>query len=296
MRLLRNKATSEAPAIRPWLSILAFSIPIALISPIHAHAAGAVVQGEPVSPTEASRLEPVCRLIIVDQPMVHLEQKQEQYAQLFDRPEFHLAKNATWVHHRCWAMISKQRHFAAYAPNSKLKYSPMWYTRLFHDDMNYIFKVAPSDWEYMPQMLYEDGAMFLIERNYGKASSSAIRAIGLNPKYSRAYELLADTYSQMGNKKKALETTTAGLKHDPRSKRLIRRHVELGGRPPVVEDLPAEIPAKELQEPLVETKPVVTPQPTIENKAIDTPKNSHSETSPTTQQGNKTNPYCRFCP
>lgn len=265
-----------------------------------ANAREVIVQGEPVSPTEAARLDPVCKLIIVEQPMIHLEQRRKEFAQLFDRPEYHMAKNADWVHHRCWAMISKQRSFAAYSPKSRLKYSPKWYAKLFHDDMNYIFKVAPSNWKYMPQMLYEDGDMYLIQRDYGNASKNAIRAIGLDPKYSRSYELLADTYSQMGNKRKALETTTEGLKHDPTSKRLIRRHVELGGTPPVVAAQPAAEASAAIEPPLAPIEPAPVTEPVETPSVVNAPATDAQEVQaappPAAPPQSKTNPYCRFCP
>lgn len=281
------------------------AIPVAILTIVFAinpaDAREVIVQGEPVPPTEAARLDPVCKLIIVEQPMVHLEQRRKEFAQLFDKPEYRMAKNADWFHHRCWAMISKQRSFAAYSPKSRLKYSPKWYAKLFHDDMNYIFKVAPSNWKYMPQMLYEDGDMYLIERDYGNASKNAIRAIGLDPQYSRSYELLADTYSQMGNKKKALEATTEGLKHDPTSKRLIRRHVELGGTPPVVAAQPAAEESTAIESPLAPieptpiAEPVKTPAAVVEAPATG-PQEVQAAPPTVAPPQSKTNPYCRFCP
>jgi hypothetical protein len=113
---------------------------------------------------------------------------------------------------------------------------------------------------------------------------------------------LADHFHEVGNKQKALEMATEGLKLNPNSKGLKRRYTEFGGKLPYPEAVDKTMPTEASKE---EIKSVDTPEslPPLEgatSQAAD-PTKLTAPTEPTSQVdpskiGSPKNPYCRFCP
>jgi tetratricopeptide (TPR) repeat protein len=112
------------------------------------------------------------------------------------------------------------------------------------------------------------------------------------------YQALADHFHETGNKKKALEMATEGLKRNPNSRVLKRRYTEFGGKLPYPEALAETIPGVETN---VTVKPVDKSESTtaIGETASDIPAPTTIEPSPQAESakiGSPKNPYCRFCP
>lgn len=109
-----------------------------------------------------------------------------------------------------------------------------------------------------------------------------------------AYQALADHYQETGDKQKALEMVTEGLKRAPNSKGLKRRYSELGGKLPYPE--PIQDTPIETAQPLPE---VVESPPKVEATGVEgiTPNAPGSATEVAAPKiGSPKNPYCRFCP
>jgi len=185
---------------------------VAIFLSISVHASGAaVVRGEPVTPAEAASLVPVCKLILIEKPNAHIDHiAQKQNAALFDRPEYRMAKNAIHLHHWCRAAVLRDRYFNADSPLKKRGYKAD-----FHDEMDYVIRNMGPDWPYMPLMHVENGEMYLLEKKYGEAATEALSAIYQTPTFARGHVLLVNAYSAMGQKNKALEAATEGVKYKP---------------------------------------------------------------------------------
>ncbi|HNA81056.1 MAG TPA: tetratricopeptide repeat protein [Thiobacillaceae bacterium] len=288
-----------------------------------------VVNNQKISSAEYAAMDPVCRLILVDKPFAHGFNQQKENVELLSRPEYLMAKDAGYIHHRCWAIIAKHRYFAE---RDKAKRDEN--RASFYGDMNYVLQNAPKDWRFLPQIHTEIGQFALYEQDYRKAILSANNAINQDRTYADAYVLLADTYQAMNDKEKAKKTIQDGLAADPTSRALARRAAKYGikvpepppapAKPaptqpaPVKAQGPAEQGAPEkppVQDAAVVPTPPSTPAPVPATPAPAPPPTPQAppqtapetpasgatafppvEASPAPDAEKKPNPYCRFCP
>jgi tetratricopeptide (TPR) repeat protein len=136
----------------------------------------------------------------------------------------------------------------------------------------------------------------------GEAAGEYIKALRYFPNASAIYQALADLFQDMGDKRKALEMITEGLKQSPDSKGLKRRYTELGGKLPYPEAVAKTMPTEMAG---VQFKPEVSPETApspgeTTSQATDGTKLT-APTGPTPQIeppkiGSPKDPYCRFCP
>jgi len=132
-------------------------------------------------------------------------------------------------------------------------------------------------------------AMSMLQKP-GEAVGNLRQAIEMNPRLPRAYMTLADLYDQQKNRGKALETVTAGLRHNPDAKSLQRRYTELGGK------LPYPVPIEPAAAAPAKADEVAAPaaaEPAVAAPVAATPA---AEPAAAPKIGSPTNPYCRFCP
>jgi tetratricopeptide (TPR) repeat protein len=136
---------------------------------------------------------------------------------------------------------------------------------------------------------------------HGEAMAEFTKALRYNLDSPNIYQMLADYHQETGNKPKALEMATEGLRRNPGSKGLMRRYMELGGKSPYPEAVAKTMPTEATRN---EVKPEATSEavpPSVEttsqvaNGAI-----LAAPTGPTPQIeppkiGSPNNPYCRFC-
>lgn len=142
-------------------------------------------------------------------------------------------------------------------------------------------------------------ALKLMGRN-AQAAAEYDKALRYKIDSPDVYIAVADYYKESGNKTKALEMVTQGLKTNPNSKGLKRRYTEFGGKLPYPEAVDKPPPAEQSkvadkreeklgveQSPReaaseITDKPMTQPGsiPQVEPSKIGSPKN----------------PYCRFCP
>lgn len=263
---------------------------------------GRIIDGIMITPQEEKQLEPVCKLILFEQPDVHLNQTRSDAVALFSRPEYDMAKDADFLHHRCWALVSRSRYLRAKTNRERARF-----LSAFVDDMKYVINAAirqkgPDGWKYLPLVRVELAELYLYEKQYAKVITECGAAINQDRSYVKAYTLLADTYAEMGSKAKSLDIVSEGLRWAPTSNPLQRRYKELGGKLPYpstsIEDaLPEPTPARQIGE---KTSPTDTtgnsqvPEPSI--PSANPQVTVQPVPSETGKIGNEKNKYCRFCP
>jgi len=140
----------------------------------------------------------------------------------------------------------------------------------------------------------------------GEAAVEYIKALRYTPSSSAIYLALADFYQETGDKPKALEMVTEGLRRNPDSKGLKRRYTELGGKLPYPETVTKAMPAEVAgaTPPSGETASQAADAPPgqikfkMEGKAEPVPASAQTtpaEPVAAPKIGSPTNPYCRFC-
>lgn len=281
----------------------------------HGQQASIDVRGEPLTSAEITVMPPVCKLIVVERPMIHLgagDGPLAEYAYLFEEPRYQLAKGNPHIHHYCWALVSKQRYFSA-SGKTKREY---WYAQ-YKGDIEYVLRRTNKNWPHFDVLYLELASMHMIRGEYLSGIQKADGALKYNPWNEKAYIFKSDAYKHMGKKDLAIKFAQEGFSKNPESSPLRRRLKSLGITPP-------ESPIK--SENIVESNPEIenqTPIQPIRNQNAPTPKEPDSDmgressnsSSPESGQApdetgdapnNRTqkmnndsppnNPYCRFCP
>lgn len=277
----------------PWAPRhLLFSILAITCAQVHA----LEIRGEPASEADIATLPPVCKLILIEQPGVHHVVGQREHPELFERPEYRMAKGNPHLHHYCWSLIHKQRYFRAQGATQK-----NYRFTQFMGDIGYVLTNADKDWPYFHVMLLEEADLLIVRRDFPQAILKIQEALSHEPKYEKAYVLLYDAYLGMGDKKKAIKAAQDGLIDNPRSKPLRRRLKEQGILPPP----PPPEPAAETT--LDTAADTTTPSQSLPDVAKKQGNNSNQTQESTEIDGalkpvetpvigTPDNPYCRFCP
>jgi tetratricopeptide (TPR) repeat protein len=165
-----------------------------------------------------------------------------------------------------------------------------------HNNLMYMVKAASPTYSLMPDVYLNLGKVSRLRKNIGEAVTNYSKAIELNPRQPSAYRELTDIYAAIGQRTKALEVVTDGLRHNPGTKSLQRYYHELGGKLPYPEPVATTV-TMERKDP---------PAPADVNATQTLPSESQLATPETSPQsagedyrkpiGSPTNPYCRFCP
>lgn len=191
-------------------------------------------------------------------------------------------------------------------------------------DFNYSVHHLKPDFKLMPEIYTYRGEVLRLLGRHGEAATDLTKAIGLDAKYVKAYNALADLYEEnLKRKDKALETVTEGLRQAPGSKALKRRYFELGGKEPLpapyeAQPAQAEKPAEKAadkaadkaaekvaekpgEKPVAEKpaeQPAEKPAPGAQAEAAPGPVTSTPvmPEPPPAPPGMPGNPWCRFCP
>lgn len=253
-------------------------------------------------------MDPVCRLILIEKPGIHLR-KNMSGREILSSPQYEMAKDAPFLHHRCWALIAKQRYFSTTDKGKKAQH-----LGAFNGDMNYVINNAPKGWKYLPQIYTEVGQMNLLLRFYSAAILSANKAINSSRSHIDAYVLLSDAYRGLGgSENQAKKYILEGLAIEPGNKQLMNRATRLKL------SIPAHLttPAQSNKEDILPSAPTPTEDNsakqvtveksnansvTAESAALPTslqpqnenPKEPNKDVNSNPPQ--RRNPYCRFCP
>ncbi|MHB9101379.1 MAG: tetratricopeptide repeat protein [Sulfuricella sp.] len=184
-------------------------------------------------------------------------------------------------------------------------------------EMRYYLEVSINNFDYVLGHTKEDDVMrgeahagkaraLKLLGKKGEAAAEYIKALRYTPNSSAIYLVLADFYQETGDKPKALEMVTEGLRRNPDSKGLKRRYTELGGKLPysetVTKAMPAEVagaapPSGETTSQAADASPEPIKFKT-EGKAEPVPASAQTtpaEPVAAPKIGSPNNPYCRFC-
>lgn len=162
-------------------------------------------------------------------------------------------------------------------------------------------KGDPIDQQYPTAQMYR-GMARVLQRDRTNALLDLSDAVLRNPGMLAAYIHLSELHSNMGNKQKALEYVTEGLKHQPSSKQLQRRYLKLGGKEPF--PIPYQKGPEKSQQQTNQQSTKRTSEniegvnqrtQSIEYEPITLPPSRASDVD-NRPIGSTTNPWCRFCP
>lgn len=201
-------------------------------------------------------------------------------------------------HHYCRIPVLRGRYYRERKPHIK-----SFLLSEIVSEANYVITHSQPDAPLLANTYLEKARALLDSGQEAKAIVEYLNAIQTDPKFTSPYLDMARIHVRLNNKSKALALIAEALKHNPDSKALRKRYVELGGQMPY----PTPYPAKEaqIQQPPEQEKPkdvVPTERPTA-TPAIAS-KGRHDSDKPVQQDKtpkgsiNKPsdNPFCRFCP
>ena len=159
-------------------------------------------------------------------------------------------------------------------------------------EFNYMTGHAKEGFVLMPEIYLNRGKVYSMMGQDFHALTDMTKAIELNPQLIKGYLLIADQYEKVKEKQKALEIISVGLQHNPDSKGLQDRYLELGGKPPFPDPIIKQQATPEKKEP-----PVIEEKPSMDNAGTSSPPPAKAPESPADQPkiGSPSNPYCRFC-
>lgn len=155
--------------------------------------------------------------------------------------------------------------------------------------------IQPSSIE--AEIFFQRGLAYSLARKDSEAIIDLQRALTLNPQSVRTYITLADLFSNMKARNKALDVVTEGLRQIPDSKALKRRYDELGGVQPYPEATVAAPTPLQTEPHEKPTIPVTIHEPPEVSTAVKDagPRAAGQQGATTTPSGNSKNPWCRFC-
>ncbi len=134
------------------------------------------------------------------------------------------------VHHLCDGIGSLDRYYKVRSEAEK--------RGVLNEAMgglNYMIQHASPDFKLMPDVYLYRSQVFHLMNKSGEAIADLRKAIGLDPKYARAYTQAADYLERIGQRNEALKLVSEGLRHLPVNTSLQRVYANLGGKPPYPE-------------------------------------------------------------
>lgn len=199
--------------------------------------------------------------------------------------------------HYCEGLIHLNRAYSSIGDKRKMGYN----LSVAIDNFNYeLSRPAKANVKRGEVHVNKARALKLMGRN-GEAAAEFNKALSYKLYTPDAYQALADHFREAGNKQKALEMVSEGLKHNPNSRGLKRRYTELGGKLPYPQELIETPPPEESN---ATGKPKDEPESIASEGGIavetaDPKKPITNEPTPLNEPakiGSPKNPYCRFCP
>lgn len=205
--------------------------------------------------------------------------------------------NAQNMHHYCDGLRFLDRAYAAMGNKKEMQF----YLKESIGGFDTVLRATPESYPLRGEFhVGKARALKLMGRN-AEAAAEYDKALRYKLDTPDVYIAIADYYKESGNKKKALELVTDGLKINPDSKGLKRRYTEFGGKLPYPEAADKTASTKESKaEVKPEAGPEVEQQPPgdVVGETADKPT-TPPEVIPQAEPpkiGSPTNPYCRFCP
>ncbi len=206
--------------------------------------------------------------------------------------------NAKNMHHYCDGLRFLDRAYSAMGNKREMHY----YLEQSIDGFDTVLRATPESYPLRGEFhIGKARALKLLGKN-AEAAAEYHKALRYKLNSPDVYIAVADFFKESGNKTKALEMVTEGLKINPNSKGLKRRYTEFGGKLPYPEAVDKTTPTEESK---VENKPeeklgVEQPPREAASEVADADKPAtQTEMPPQVEApkiGSPKNPYCRFCP
>ncbi|MGB9128230.1 MAG: hypothetical protein WCB97_01140 [Thiobacillus sp.] len=215
------------------------------------------------------------------------------YSKLGKRDE-----NTMHMHHYCDGLRFLDRAYSASIRNKReVKYN----VDVAIGNFNYILSHTKDDYVMRGEVHVGIARALKLLGRKGAAVAEFYKALRYDLGTADAFQALADYYLETGNKEKALEMTTEGLRRIPDTKGLKRRYTELGGKLPYPEPLvkqPSPAPAAEVASSSPSPNPatVTSPEANVPAAPADQPAAPSISPPEPPKIGSPTNPWCRFCP
>ncbi len=206
-----------------------------------------------------------------------------------------LGKDFVHTHHYCFALNFINRYYRSRTAQDK-----HFNLNSALNNLDYMVTHADPGYSLMPEIYQNRGLVYSLMGRHGDAVTDMNKAIELNPRQAKAYNVLADYYRDTRQQQKALETVTQGLRHNPGVRSLQRRYTELGGTLPYPEPIQSGPVDASSSSPNAEAPPSAAPADAMpaETPAGMGPAAPAAPPEPAAEPkiGSPTNPYCRFCP
>lgn len=268
-----------------------------ILSTLFAHIATAGVPGSitlyyigDVTQGEFNALPSFCKKLVEDNPELFTGKSltPEEQAQV---------RGIGGGHHYCNIMVLRGRYYREQKPNIK-----SFLLERIIDEANYVIGHSQPDAPLLGNTYLEKARALLDSGQDAKAIVEYLNAIRANPVFTSPYLDMARIHVRLNNKQKALALITEGLKHNPDSKALKKRYVELGGQLPYPTPYPPT-GAQAQQRPeheestgvtaertitASEIKPQVVPGASKQTQQLDAPRSESNKSSDKS--------FCRFCP
>lgn len=216
-----------------------------------------------------------------------------------------LEPEAGWGHTHHWCDCVRFRYRAVRKIGDKISFD--YNTGQALQGCDYVIRAVPPGSRILPKVHVDKGLVLKLRGETRVAAQEFQRALSLDPSEVKAYSELSLLQEESGQRTVARDTVTLGLQHNPKSKLLQKRYLELGGKEPFPEPL-----VRDVQVPVPPTAPpessgeTVAPEvldlaPSESVIAVDAQSESAMEAGPKSkeEEGAATDanaPSCRFCP
>lgn len=206
-------------------------------------------------------------------------------------------QNTMHMHHYCDGLRFLDRAYASMGKKQDMGH----YLNESINNFDYVLKATQEDYVMRGEVHVGKARALKLAGKKSEAAAEYIKALRYDPNSSAIHLTLADFYQEAGNKPKALEMVTEGLRRNPDSKGLKRRYTELGGKLPypeaVAKTMPAEM-TKDEGKPEVKSEAASLSEEATSQAAADTKPTEPTVPAPQIEPpkiGSPKNPYCRFC-
>jgi len=223
-------------------------------------------------------------------------------ARVYSRVDRRDPKRGGHMHHYCDGLRFIDRAYAAMGNKQDMKH----YLSESINNFDYVLTHTPEDYVMRGEVHVGKARALKLMGKHGESMVELTKALRYTPDSPAIYQALADYHQETGNKPKALEMVTEGLRRNPDSKGLKRRYTELGGKLPYPEaatkTMPAEVTgaAPPSGEATAQTADAPSEQIKLKTEGKAEAEPVSAQTTPAEpvaapKIGSPKNPYCRFC-
>ena len=212
-------------------------------------------------------------------------------------------QNTMHMHHYCSGLRFLNRAYATMSDKKEMRYN----AERSISGFDYVLAHTEESYAMRGEVHLSRAQALRLAGRKAQAMADYTKALRYDIASPEAYQALADHHVETGNKAKALEMATAGLRRNPDSKGLKRRYTELGGKLPYPEPLAkppssapdaaaskaGQLPGGEGGSPSAAT---AAPEASPPVEASEKGNGTAAPASAPPKIGSPTNPWCRFCP